>query len=150
MDATDRQPGMLRTTVTYDVPVAVAFTYLADPRHRPEWQSSLRAVELLDEGPPRVGLRWRDLTAARIAPEMVITELEQDVLWAETGRWHAFEADLALRFLDDGDRCRVEAAFCVRAAGALRPVAWAATRAGLYAVRSDLRRASRVLAARRA
>ena len=54
----------------FDVPVPVAFAYLADPRNRPEWQSSLRRVELLDEGEPRVGMRWRDHTAVRMVPEM--------------------------------------------------------------------------------
>ena len=67
---------MRTTTLRYAVPVHVAFAYLADPRNRPEWQSSLRRVELLDEGEPRVGMRWRDHTAVRMAPEMVITELE--------------------------------------------------------------------------
>ena len=146
-------PGLLRTTVPCAVSVSVAFAYLADPRNRPEWQSSLRAVELLDEGPPRVGQRWRDLTAAGIVPEMVITELDPDVVWAETGRWRAFEADLALRFFEegshhDGDRCRVEASFGVRARGILRPAGWVATRAGFFAVRSDLRRAAAILAGR--
>jgi hypothetical protein len=149
--------GGRRITVEYAVPVSVAFAYLADPRNRPEWQSSLRAVELLDDGPPRVGQRWRDLTAARIVPEMVITDLEPDVRWAETGRWRAFEADLVLDFHDggtgdsgtvDGGRCRVEASFDVRARGVLRPAGWVATRAGFFAVRGDLRRAADVLAGR--
>lgn len=144
-----RRQGALRATVAYAVPVPVAFAYLADPRNRPEWQSSLRSVELLDQGPPRVGQRWRDLTAARIVPEMVITELEPEARWAETGRWGAFEADLALQFLEDGDGCRVEASFDVRAPGILRPAGWVATRAGFFAVRSDLRRAARILAGRR-
>ena len=138
----------LNTTVPYDVPVEVAFTYLADPRNRPEWQSSLRAVELLDEGDPRVGLRWRDLTSARIAPEMVITEMDRDVLWAETGRWRGIEADLALRFAPVADGCSVTATFGVRGKGPLRPVGWLATRAGVFAVRSDLRRAARLLSSR--
>jgi hypothetical protein len=145
---TPRRESGLRTTVAYAVPVPVAFAYLADPRNRPEWQSSLRAVELLDDGPPHVGQRWRDLTAARIAPEMVITDLEPGLRWAETGRWRAFEADLALDFFEDGDGCRVEASFDVRAPGILRPAGWVATRAGLFAVRSDLRRAAHILAER--
>ena len=32
----------------FDVPAEVAFDYLVDPRHRPEWQSSLRRVEDVD------------------------------------------------------------------------------------------------------
>jgi uncharacterized membrane protein len=140
--------GMLRTHVEYDVPVDVAFRYLADPRNRPEWQSSLRAVKLLDEGEPRVGMRWLDLTSARIAPEMVITEMEPGVLWAETGRWKAIEADLSLGFAPRAGGCRVEVAFGVRGRGVLRPLGWVATGAGLFAVRSDLRKAGGILAAR--
>jgi hypothetical protein len=136
---------MPTATLTYAVPVHVAFTYLADPRNRPEWQSSLRTVELLDEGEPRVGQRWRDVTAARIVPEMVITELEPDVVWAETGTWRAIAADLTLRFAPHPEGCRVEVEFEVRGRGYLRPLGWAASRAGLFAVRSDLRRAGRIL-----
>ncbi len=141
-----RPRGALTTTVEYAVPADAAFAYLADPRNRPQWQSSLREVEMLDDGSPRVGMRWRDVTSARIVPEMVITEMETDRLWAETGTWRAFSADLVLRFSPHGTGCTVEAAFGVRARGLLRPAGWAATAAGLLAVRSDLRRAGRVLA----
>ena len=140
--------GTLTTTVAYDVPAGVAFAYLADPRNRPEWQSSLRAVELLDEGEPRVGMRWRDLTSARIEPEMVITELEPDVRWAETGRWWGIQADLTLGFSPSESGCEVVAALRVQGRGPLRPVGWVATRAGVLAVRNDLRTAARVLSSR--
>jgi uncharacterized protein YndB with AHSA1/START domain len=139
---------MPTATLRYGVPVHEAFAYLADPRNRPEWQSSLRSVDLLDEGEPRVGFRWRDRTAARVVPEMVITELEPNVLWAETGRWRSIEADLTLRFAPHGGGCRVEVEFEVRGNGYLRPVGWITSRAGLLAVRSDLRRAGRILETR--
>ena len=141
---------MRRTTLTYDVPVGVAFAYLSDPRNRPEWQSSLKRVELLDDGVPRTGQRWLDHTAVGLSPEMVVTEMETDRVWSETGRWRGIEADLELGFapVDGGVRCRVEASFEVRGAGLLRPVGWAATGAGLFAVRSDLAKAGRILAER--
>ncbi len=145
-----RTATLRTTTVRYAVPVHEAFAYLADPRNRPEWQSSLRRVELLDEGEPRAGLRWRDHTAVRMAPEMVITELEPDVLWAETGRWRGIEADLTLRFAPHRGGCSVDVEFGVRGHGVLRPVGWAASGAGLLAVRSDLRRAGRILETRAA
>jgi hypothetical protein len=141
--------GSLTTFVEYDVPADEAFAYLADPGNRPEWQSSLRGVEILDAGEPRVGMRWRDLTSARIVPEMVITAMEPHVLWAETGRWKAFTADLTLRFVPRDPGCRVDVAFGVHGRGLLRPVGWAATGAGLFAVRSDLRRAGHILASRK-
>ena len=133
-------------TRAYAVPVEVAFGYLADPRNRPEWQSSLRRVELVDEGPPRVGQRWRDLTAARIVPEMEITELSPASLGRDRHLARRSRPTSTLRFAPrsgTGARWRV-----VRGArrGLLRPVGWAATGAGLPAVRSDLRRAGRILA----
>ena len=134
--------------VELDHPRETVFDYLADPRNRPEWQSSLRAVELLDEGEPHVGMRWRDLTYARIDPEMVITELEPDVRWAETGRWWGIQADLTLGFSPRHSGCDVVTALRVQGRGPLRPVGWAATRTGLLAVRGDLRRAARILASR--
>ncbi len=42
-------------TRAFDVAPEIAFDYLVDPANRPAWQSSLRSVELLSEGPPRVG-----------------------------------------------------------------------------------------------
>ena len=137
------------TTVRYAVPVQVAFAYLADPRNRPEWQSSLRAVELLDEGEPRVGMRWLDHTWVRMSPEMVITELEPDVFWAETGRWRGIEADLTLAFAPHRGGCSVDVELDVRGHGLLRPAGWPASSLGLLAVRSDLRRAGRVLDSRK-
>ena len=141
---------MRTTTLRYPVPVHDAFGYLADPRHRPEWQSSLRSVELLDDGPPRVGMRWVDHTAVRMAPLMEITELEPDALWAETGHWRAIEADLTLRFAPHRGGCSLDVEFEVRGPGALRPLGWAASAVGLLAVRSDLKRAGKILAARSA
>jgi hypothetical protein len=143
------RPATLRTaTSSLGVPVDVAFAYLADPRNRPEWQSSLSRVELIDEGEPRVGQRWRDHTAVGMVPEMVITELEENVLWAEQGTWRAIEADLTLRFAPHRAGCSVDVELEVRGQGALRPVGWVASGAGLLAVRSDLRRAGRILATR--
>ena len=141
---------MRTATVRYAVPVRVAFAYLADPRNRPEWQSSLRRVELLDEGEPRVGMRWLDHTSVGMTPEMVITELEPDMLWAETGRWRAIEADVTLAFAPHRGGCSVDVEIDVRGHGLLRPAGWVASSLGLLAVRSDLRRAGRILESRTA
>ena len=70
--------------VQFPVPAEVAYDYLVDPTHRPEWQSSLRAVEL---DPPRghgrsdghaglvarEGLRWTDVTRPGLRPRMELT-----------------------------------------------------------------------------
>ena len=81
---------------------------------------------------------------SRMSPEMEITELETDVLWAESGRWRAIEADLTLRFAPHRGGCSVDAEFVVR--GERLPATRSAGRraaAGLFAVRSDLRRPGR-------
>ena len=36
-------------TVLFSQPPDVVFPYLADPRRRPEWQSSLKAIEMRDQ-----------------------------------------------------------------------------------------------------
>ena len=54
-----------------------AFDYLVDPRHRPEWQSSLRRVSAID-GDVRVGQTWVDETKPGLKPLMRTTD------WAAT------------------------------------------------------------------
>ena len=141
-------PKLMGGDVDFSVPVDVAYAYLADPRTRPEWQSSLKSVEMLDEGEPRVGMRWRDYTAARIVPDMQITILEPGDMWAEVGHWRAISAILMLSFEPTAGGCTVGVAFRVRAPGLLAPVGWVATVAGVLPVMADVKRAARILAAR--
>jgi hypothetical protein len=143
-------PRMRGGTVDFAVPLDVAFAYLADPRNRPEWQSSLASVEMLTDGEPRVGTRWRDHTLARVVPEMEITALEGDRLWAESGTWHAVQADLELRFAPTESGCRVDVGFRVTGRGVLRVVGRPITVAGVRPVLADVRRAARILAERQA
>ena len=138
-------PTMLGGQVDFDVPVDVAYAYLADPRNRPEWQASLKSVEMLDEGEPRVGMRWRDHTAARIVPEMQITAMDSGELWAETGQWRGISAVLVLSFEPAATGCVVHVMFRVRGRGLLAAVGWLATGAGLFPVMSDVKRAARIL-----
>ncbi len=141
-------PKMVGGEVDFDVPVDVAYSYLADPRNRPEWQSSLKRVEMIDDGEPRVGMRWRDHTAARIVPEMQITVLEPNDMWAEVGTWRAISAMLLLDFEPTPTGSAVAVAFRVRGRGLLAPVGWLATAVGVFPVLSDIKRAARILAAR--
>lgn len=91
-------------------PVPEVYAYLADPRNRPEWQSSLREVRMIDEGEPRQGMRWRDVTVLGIKPRLEITGFEPYRLWAERGTSWGITADLTLRFLQvtSGTRVRAE------------------------------------------
>ena len=99
-------PKTLGGRVAFDVPVEVAYAYLADPRNRPEWQASLSSVEMLDEGEPRVGMRWQDHTVVGLVPRMEITEMEPGELWVERGHWRAIEADPDAGLRAHSDRMR--------------------------------------------
>jgi hypothetical protein len=143
-----RDPRMRGGTVDFAVPVDVAFAYLADPRNRPEWQSSLASVEMLSEGEPRVGMRWLDHTKPRVVPEMEITVLEPGEVWAESGTWHGVRADLELRFAPTPAGCRVDVGFLVTGRGVLSVVGRPISVAAVRPVLADVRRAARILAER--
>ena len=140
---------MLGGRVAFDVPVEVAYRYLADPRNRPEWQASLSSVEMLDEGEPRVGMRWRDHTVVRLVPQMQITALEPGEVWVEHGHWRAIEAILTMDFEATATESVVHVRFRVSGRGLLAPVGWLATATGVLPVLSDVRRAARILSERR-
>jgi Polyketide cyclase / dehydrase and lipid transport len=141
-------PMMLGGQVDFAVAREFAYAYLADPRNRPEWQGSLKNVEMIDEGEPRVGMRWRDHTVARIVPDMQITAMVPSELWAETGHWRGISAVLELGFEPTATGCVVEVRFRVRGRGLLVPAGWLATGAGVLPVMSDVKRAARILESR--
>jgi hypothetical protein len=126
------------------VPPVVAFDYLADPHHRPEWQSSLSRVEDVD-GEPRVGQTWVDVTRPGLRPAMETTELDRPHRWTETGTWRGFSATLTLTFTETPQGCDVEPTMSLRGRGVAAPLARALALGAPYAVRSDLRHAARLL-----
>ena len=130
-----------RGRVEFPVPAEVAFDYLADPRHRPDWQSSLTRVDDV-EGEPRVGQRWTDVTRPGLRPAMETTELDRPHRWSERGTWHGFSARLTLAFRPAGPGCEVDFEFAVDGPGPLAPVGALLTRLAVPAVRADLRRAA--------
>jgi len=131
--------------VRFSVPAEVAFDYLVDPVNRSEWQSSLRRVEDV-AGEPRVGQTWTDVTVPGLRPAMRTDALERPRLWSESGTWRFVRADLTLHFVPVGERaCDVRFGFRIDALG---PLGRAATALSAPAVRADLRRAARILAAR--
>jgi hypothetical protein len=121
--------------VAFPVSCEVAFDYLADPRNRADWQSSLARVEHVD-GQPRVGQTWVDVTRPGLRPRMETTELDRPHRWTERGTWHGIVATLTLDLAETPTGCDVTASF--RIARLLRVPA-------LWAVRGDLRRAARRL-----
>lgn len=135
-------------TVRFHRPVGVVFDYLSDPARRPEWQSSLRRVELIGDQRTGLGARWIDVTWAGLRPELVVVTHEPDEAWAEEGVWRGISAYLALMFSAEGEECDVTALAKVRGRGLARGPAALATLAAPWALRSDLRRADRILTRR--
>ena len=74
---------------------------------------------MLDQGEPRVGMRWRDLTGPGFRPEMEITELVPYRVWAETGTWRGRHRRPALRFTAVGAGTRVAAEVEIDLGGSL-------------------------------
>ena len=138
----------IAATVDMPVPAEVAFRYLADPRNRPEWQSSLRSVEVPPDEEPHLGQSWRETTSVGVRPHLETTELTPFKVWAERGHWRGVTATLALQFTETPRGCRVRAEGEVSGSGLWAAPAAAAGLLGSAAIASDLRRASRVLSRR--
>jgi uncharacterized protein YndB with AHSA1/START domain len=118
--------------VAFAVSCEVAFDYLADPRHRAEWQTSLARVEDV-VGDVRVGQTWTDVTKPGLRPRMTTTELDRPHRWTEVGRWRGITATLTLEFVETATGCDVVPS--IEITPLLRvPARWA--------VRSDLRHAA--------
>jgi uncharacterized protein YndB with AHSA1/START domain len=135
-------------TVTLDLPhePAVLFRYLAEPRNRPEWQSSLRGVTDIDDGEPHAGMQWRDMTKVGIKPHMQLTELTPYRVLSEIGTWHGVDGLLTLRFLKTNDGTRLTAEGRVIGRGPFAVAAAVAGRLAPATIEADLRRASDAIA----
>jgi uncharacterized protein YndB with AHSA1/START domain len=128
-------------------PPSVVFRFLADPRNRPLWQASLRAVDDVDAGEPRVGMTWRDVTKVGIKPSMTITELAPYRLLTETGSWRGVDGLLTLRFVKTRSGTRLTAEGRMVGHGAFAVAAVVTNRLAPETIRKDLLRASDVLRA---
>jgi uncharacterized protein YndB with AHSA1/START domain len=131
-------------SVTLDLPhsAEALFRYLAEPRNRPEWQASLKAVTDIDPGEPHEGMRWCDVTKVGLRPQLRLTEVTPFRTLSEVGTWRGVDGLLTLRFVQAGDRTHVTAEGRVEGRG---PFAVAAAVAGRWApmtIKSDLERAS--------
>lgn len=133
-------------------PRSAVYDYFADPANRPEWQASLRRVEVLDEGPPRVGTRWVDHVVGAPAFHLCITHMDPGELWAEVGTSGPFTAYGTLLFEDAEHEGRsgtvVRCIARVRGRGPSRVLAPFAMGVAAALVRNDLKRAARILSAR--
>jgi uncharacterized protein YndB with AHSA1/START domain len=123
----------------------LVFDYLVDPRHRPEWQSSLRRVSSVS-GEVGLGQTWVDETKPGLKARMRTTEFDRPVRWSESGTWRFVRAELTLDLedADGGAASYVDYRFRIVALG---PLGALASRLSVRAVGSDLRRAASRLAA---
>ena len=92
---------------TLPSPISEVFAFLSDPRNRPVWQRSLDRVEMLTDGPPRVGTRWREWPLLLGEVSLEIVEFETDRVWAERGTSNKGQLDLLLGFEQAGAETRL-------------------------------------------
>jgi hypothetical protein len=148
-----------RFSVRVAAPLPEVYDYLAEPRNRPEWQSSLRSVELLTEGPLGVGTAWVDRTTAGVNPRMEIIGLVppgsgsgEPVTWSEAGEWRGIRAMLTLTFEpaeDDPQATCVWGVVDILSGPVwLLPLRSVLRLLAPAAVRSDLHRAARIIESR--
>lgn len=142
------------TSVRVAAPPAVVFDYLAEPRNRARWQSSLRAVDVLTDGPTRVGTRWLDRTKVGASPCLEITAMTRPSattaagVWREVGQWRGLTASLTLTFspvVSEPGSTDVGVRFSIAGRGAWQITAKVLRLLAPPAVRADLRRAARII-----
>ena len=125
-----------------------AFTYLVDPRNRPEWQSSLLSVDVPEDEEPHLGQEWTELTVVGVRPSLVVFEFVPFRTWAERGTWRGVEATLRLRFTATAGGCRVTAEGEVSGSGVYGVAAGSSGLLAKRAIAADLRTAGHRIAAR--
>lgn len=88
-------------------PVERVFEYLGDPRNRPEWQRTIREFEMISEGEPGIGMKWRERAVGAPPFMMEITGFEPNRVWAERGESKAVNGKLTLHFNPEGNATRL-------------------------------------------
>ena len=126
----------------------VVFRYLADPRNRPEWQSSLKAVADVDAGEPRAGMRWRDVTKVGVKPQMELTEVTPFRVLSERGTWRGVVGLLTVKFKRTSAGTRLIAQGSVTGTGVYAVAANAAGRLAAGEIKKDLERVAEILSTR--
>lgn len=130
-------------TVRLDVPIAAEalYDYLTDPRHRPDWQSSLRAISDL-RGHGGAGSSWADVTVLGARPKMRVLAAERPRNWVEVGRWYGLSATLTLDLVEYAPgRTLLAARFQVTGDGLWALPARVLQTLARPAIEADLRRA---------
>ncbi len=84
-------------------PVERVFATMADVRNRPRWQENTRDVELLTDGEPGVGTRWRETTKGIGNYEAEVVAFERDALWVEAADPGGGSGRVEVAFAPAGD-----------------------------------------------
>lgn len=140
-----RGPGPFSVVETFPQPPEVVFGYLKDPRNRPAWQASLRAVEDV-VGSGEVGTTWIDVTVPGLRPRLVVTDCDAPRLWAENGVWRTVTArlEIHLRPGSEGGTI-VKTVVDFQTPGIIAPIGWFLRLVTPGAVRADLRKAAALI-----
>jgi hypothetical protein len=85
-------------------PVSRVFAAMADVRNRPIWQENTRDVELLTDGAPGLGTRWRETMKGIGTYEAEVVAFEPERLWIESADLEAGHGRIEVRFAPEGER----------------------------------------------
>jgi uncharacterized protein YndB with AHSA1/START domain len=83
-------------------PREAVFAFLSDPAQRPQWQGSLDRIELLTDGPPGLGTRWKEQPRGGPRFEMEVVEHTPPSRWAERFTSKQATGSVSLTFQDEG------------------------------------------------
>ena len=124
----------------------MAFDYLGDPRNRPEWQSSLLSVTLVDrDDEPHLGMTWRETTMVGVRPRMEITGSSGPRCGPSAAPGTASRRRWCWPSTSATARCRVVADGEISGRGVYAAPAAVAGRLAGLAIGADLRKAARIL-----
>jgi uncharacterized membrane protein len=103
-------------------PVDQVFAFMADVRNRPRWQENTRDVELITDGEPRLGTRWRETVKGIGTYEAEVVAFERDALWVEAADLEAGSGRIEVAFApaEDGAATRVNVAVEISLRGTKR------------------------------
>ncbi len=85
-------------------PVERVFAFMADVRNRPLWQENTHDVEVLSDGEPGLGTRWRESAKGIGTYEAEVVAFERDELWAEAADLEAGSARIEVVLRPRGRR----------------------------------------------
>jgi uncharacterized membrane protein len=83
-------------------PVGRVFAFMADVRNRPRWQENTRDVELLTDGEPGMGTRWRETVKGVGTYEAEVVGFAPEELWVEAADLEGGSGRIEVRFAPDG------------------------------------------------